>query len=189
MAARIHQGDCVWDIGANVGYYTSSYAEKAGPDGEVVAFEPSPENFALLQQSVSSIPTVQCLHCGLGKTVGQMSIEQGEDRLGTMSKVSYDTSAGPTVTIETGDHLVGDGTLRQPTVIKIDVEGFEWEVLQGCERLLANKELRVIGIEIHFGILDSNDQSDVPKQIERALKNAGFTANWPDSSHIVAERN
>ncbi len=44
MFDAVQAGDCVWDVGANVGLYTTNVAERVGLSGKVCAFEPSPEN-------------------------------------------------------------------------------------------------------------------------------------------------
>ena len=48
FSATLRQGDCVWDVGANVGYYTRSFCDRVGDAGFVFAFEPSPANYVRL---------------------------------------------------------------------------------------------------------------------------------------------
>jgi hypothetical protein len=55
----IHPGDLVWDIGANVGVYTFLFADRVGPSGAVVAFEPSPRPYATLQAAVGPLQCVR----------------------------------------------------------------------------------------------------------------------------------
>lgn len=49
---EVNKGHVVLDIGANIGYYTLLFAKKVGLDGHVFAFEPEPQNFALLSKNV-----------------------------------------------------------------------------------------------------------------------------------------
>jgi Methyltransferase FkbM domain len=72
---------------------------------------------------------------------------------------------------------------------KIDVEGFEYEVLEGLDEYIKNLELRLMGIEVHFSILKERGVPQVPQQIETLLQRHGFSVSWPDSSHIIAVRN
>jgi len=56
---ELHAGDLVWDVGANVGFYTKICAEKTGAGGRVVAFEPAPETYSELCRQTSKYPWVQ----------------------------------------------------------------------------------------------------------------------------------
>jgi hypothetical protein len=75
-----------------------------------------------------------------------------------------------------------------PNLLKIDVEGFEEEVLAGMKSLLAAPELRAVFLEVHFAILESRGRSDAPLRIEKLLRDNGLIPNWVDGSHIVAKR-
>jgi len=50
--SEIKKGDVVFDIGANIGYFTLIFAKLVGENGKVFAFEPSPDVFAILQKNV-----------------------------------------------------------------------------------------------------------------------------------------
>lgn len=187
--ACIRPGDCVWDIGANIGYYTRLFAERVGQEGSVVAFEPSPVNFKRLVEQCASLRNVTFFQHGLGKSDCKLYFEQGKDELGATSQVTRTNSSGVVVDIRSGDSLLVDGKVNTPNIIKMDVEGFEWDVLEGMEGLLKQSHMRAIGIEVHFGILNSHGLERVPQQIEQLLSASGFSCRWPDSSHILAVRN
>jgi hypothetical protein len=84
--------------------------------------------------------------------------------------------------------LINKGTVSPPNAIKIDVEGFEYEVLNGLGDYLRAVELRLIGIEVHFEILNNRGFEKAPILIEKMLTDSGFFVRWPDPSHIVAIR-
>ena len=75
-----------------------------------------------------------------------------------------------------------------PNAIKIDVEGFELEVLQGMGPYLAEPTLRMIGVEVHFGILKERGIAYAPQRIEQLLVHNGYRVRWPDNSHLLAVR-
>lgn len=184
--STLRHGDCVWDVGANVGYYTRQFAERVGSDGRVFAFEPSPANFARLTSTAAVLGHVTLVNAGLGREVGRLSFQQGADDLGATSRIVE--GGGTSVEIRTGAELLASKDATMPNAIKIDVEGFELEVLQGMGEALRTPALRAIGIEVHFTLLRERGMEHAPKQIERLLQNSGFRVIWPDASHILALR-
>ena len=193
LAACLRQGDIVWDIGANVGHYTRLFAERVGDSGQVIAFEPSPVNFLRLQQSCGALVSVKLCQMGLGREDGRLSFQQGADALGATSRVLETSVASADeetiqVDIRRGLGLIESGKIPAPNALKIDVEGFELEVLEGLGEALAALELRTLGIEMHFGILQDRGMGDAPQRIEALLKRQGYRLSWPDASHLLATR-
>ena len=184
----LRPGDCVWDVGANVGYYTQLFSERAGQAGRVFAFEPSPVNFDRLRTACASLANVTLLHSGLGREDGKLHFQQGTDDLGATSRIVESESEGVIVDVRSGTSVIRRGEALAPNAIKIDVEGFEYEVLEGLGEYIQKSDLRVIGIEVHFGILKERGFPNVPEQIEDMLNRNGFAVSWPDASHIIAVR-
>jgi FkbM family methyltransferase len=193
LLPHLKDGDYLWDVGANIGYYTRLFADIVGSEGKVFAFEPSPKNFSNLLNNLKSFSNVILLPYGLGDKDGKVVFEQGRDELGATSRIvdnavnAADTSQ-EIVDIYSGDHVVDGGRIDIPNVVKIDVEGFEFEVLTGMKKLLEDRKIRTLGIEVHFGLLKERGMSSAPRQIEVLLREAGFLCSWPDSSHIIALR-
>lgn len=188
FSAALRPGLCVWDVGANVGHYTLQFAERTGPSGSVIAFEPSPHNFARLEQACAGTANVRLHQMALGRSDGSLPFEQGNDELGATSRVASGSNSGIVVDVRAGRGLVASGLAPRPEAVKIDVEGFELEVLEGLGDLVSDPRLRVIGVEVHFRILEERGQGDVPATIERLLASKGYAITWPDSSHIIATR-
>ncbi|UZR28739.1 FkbM family methyltransferase [Methylococcus mesophilus] len=190
FSSALRQGDCVWDVGANVGYYTRLFSERVGKQGRVFAFEPSPVNFVRLASACASLGNATLLQCGLGKEDGKLRFQQGADDLGATSRIVEDDSEGVVVVdIRSGVSLLDGGEASVPNAIKIDVEGFEHEVLEGLGEHIKKPDVRLIGIEVHFRILKERGVPHVPQQIETLLNHHGFSVSWPDPSHIIALRN
>lgn len=188
LFSALQVGDVVWDVGANVGYYTKRFAEAVGPKGHVVAFEPFPATAERLRAHMQAVPNCTLQMTALGAEAGSVMMDAGEDALAATSRIVADSGNGVTVRISTGDDLVQQGNIPVPTVIKIDTEGFELDVLRGMTVLLGNRQVRAAFVEVHFGILSERGQPKAPAHIERILRVAGFTTRWVDPSHIAAER-
>ena len=188
FSEKLKAGVWVWDDGGNVGYYTQMFAERVGAQGSVIAFEPSPANFARLHEVCVALPNVKLIEAGLGREDDTVSFQQGMDDLGATSRVVEPGFGGIIVNVHAARNLIEAGSVALPNAIKIDVEGFEYEVLEGFGERLGEALLQLIGIEVHFGILKERGMANAPKQIEELLKRHGFTVIWPDSSHILATR-
>ena len=191
LLCGIRPGDIVWDVGANVGLYTRIFAGIVGSAGKVFAFEPSPENHARLAANVAKIPGVILLAFGLGAKEERVPLKQGADSLGATSQVwgaAPSADLRDSVAIRVADTLVREGISEAPHFVKIDVEGFELEVLTGMREILRMPRLRGLGVEVHFGLLAERGMHDAPQQIEALLKRAGFACSWPDNSHLIARR-
>lgn len=188
LAKQILAGDCVWDVGANVGYYTQRFAERVGPEGNVFSFEPSPQNFQRLQSECESLSNVRLLNMALGSDDSTLGFEQGEDDLGATSRLVEGGGPGVTVEVRAGTSVIADGLAEPPNIMKIDVEGFEFEVITGLGEQIRRPSLRALGIEVHFRILKERGNPNAPARIEQYLRDAGFSLSWADPSHILAIR-
>lgn len=190
MFATIGVGDVVWDIGANVGYYSKKFAGAAGPQGKVFAFEPFPETINRLKSETAGHPTVNVVPMALGAEAGSVRMQEGGDYLGATNKiVSSDVTEGSAkVDVITGDALVGRGGVQAPNILKIDTEGFELDVLEGMKGLLNAPGLRALFIEVHFGNLAERGMSNAPARIEEILLTSGYRLRWLDPSHLAAYR-
>src|SRR5688572_30779628 len=87
LFAELRPGDYVWDVGANVGLYSSMFSGIVGPAGKVFAFEPGPKNFARLETAVASLNNVVLMPMALGDTPGPMAFAEGSDATGATSRV------------------------------------------------------------------------------------------------------
>lgn len=131
--------DICWDIGANIGFYTCLLASRVEETGAVVAFEPALRTCGYLSENVSlnQFTNVTVVNKGLSDSVEQRHLYYTEAGLaeGTASlKYANGRAASERVTLDTIDNLIGE--LPVPDFIKIDVEGYQLEVLRGGEHCL-----------------------------------------------------
>lgn len=118
----------VWlDIGAHVGNHTIFFSNHCKAD-EVWAYEPTATTFEVLKENVSNNckNTVRLFNCAVGAKVGKCRLKE-VDRPGQNS-VTYQKGNVPM-------EIVGDIS-AQVALVKIDVEGFEFEVLRGAMPML-----------------------------------------------------
>ena len=193
ISSQIKSGDTVWDIGANLGIYTEIFLNQVSVNGRVVTFEPAPSCFTVLQKKYTTNEQVTLKNIALGSQDDTLYMNIEENPLAATHKiVNTNSVANPTNLVEvkvcSPDSIIELEPELIPNVIKIDVEGFEGQVIDGMQNLLKQEKLRCIGIEVHFGLLNERGETNRPQQIEKTLKENNFIVFWTDSSHILATR-
>ena len=138
------------DIGANAGVYTILCG--AVLDLEVVAFEPIPATYSRLLENIHLNyidDKVVAINKGLSDQNGSLNFITNLDATNHVTTdSSIDSIEIPVVKLD--DELKEVDFI--PTVMKIDVEGFEFFVLKGADKLLSNTKLNVIIIELNKSI-------------------------------------
>lgn len=127
----------IFDIGANVGYFSLLAAVLAGSEGKVYAFEPLPRNVRYLRQHVA----LNHLENRIEVVEAAVSDREGEAHfdLGPSTAMGHLADSGEiTVQMVVLDDLLEKGELRPPDYMKVDVEGAEFEVLSGAHHIIEN---------------------------------------------------
>lgn len=182
IARLPRRGDCAWDVGANMGLYTRQFLDRVGPSGRVVAFEPLPACSEQLRR-LAPKPQLTVVEAALTASNGRMPFTAAGEN-GEESSIG-EGSDGFTVRIARGDSMLAEGIPR-PDVIKIDVEGFESNVLDGMP--VALRTARAVIVEVHFQALRRRGQAREPIRIRALLRDQGFEVRWLDTSHLIATR-
>ena len=191
LIPMLQEGDVVWDVGANIGTYSKLFLNQVGPEGRVVAFEPNPTACATLLTDLGSCAAFRLFPIALGavESSANLVINEGDDTdpTGSLMRPVSNHRLVP-VEIKTGASVLSDYLELRPDVIKIDVEGFELEVLRGLVDLLVEFPPRIVAIEVHVGILQSEKVVDPVRHIKDILSTHDYHFHCPDASHIIAER-
>ncbi len=148
---NISDGDAIVDVGANLGVISLQAAKKVGPSGKVFAIEPSAicSKALSLSKSKNKFQNLKIIECALSNFVGKANIivpvkSYGQSRL---SAEAVDMSHECQVSML--DVIEKDLNLKRIRVLKIDVEGHEYEVLLGGECLLRSGRVDIIVFESH----------------------------------------
>jgi FkbM family methyltransferase len=133
----LRPGDLFIDIGANVGSYAVWAAELGA---EVVALEPADDTFRLLQENaaLNGYP-IRAIRAAAGASSGTARFTSGRDCVNCL-----DPDGAAETAVLTVDSVIGT---RVVAGMKVDVEGFEIDVLRGCEQALSEHRVRLIQLE------------------------------------------
>ncbi|QIB73932.1 FkbM family methyltransferase [Halogeometricum borinquense] len=180
----LRDDDVVWDVGAHVGVFSVLAAGQV-PAGTVIAIEPLPENAEQLRENLK--------RNGRDATVRQLALddESGRAELGVNSPSgagAFGTLNGlssrrrTTVQTDCGDSLVADG-VPAPTVLKVDVQGAELNVLRGLQRSLL--DCRVVCVNVYEKHFTRGDEGE---EIRDILESSGLhverLTEW-DGGHFL----
>jgi FkbM family methyltransferase len=144
LAGLVKEEDVCLDIGANLGLTTLLLATLA-PRGQVYAFEPNPTTFEMLKRNITQngATQVSCHNLALSSASGSLRFWSNEKALACSFAIRAEDSATAevfsdfiTVPAISVDDFVAQVGLNRLDFIKIDVEGFELDVLAGCADVL-----------------------------------------------------
>jgi FkbM family methyltransferase len=157
----VRSRDLVIDAGANIGYMTLLTAVATGPNGRVIAFEPNPELFSILERNIAAsrarigMAPVDPRQTALGTAPGLATLvlpdpAAGNNGLAYIPRVAHIEPGRRTVEVivETVDAVLHAQSVG---VMKIDVEGHERLLLEGASLALRQGRIRDIVFEDHQG--------------------------------------
>ena len=171
----VRKGDTVLDIGANVGIVSLWLSRLVGETGRVHSFEPNPSLQRLITESIArnNVTNVKLHPFGLGSKPDQMTLRILKENVGSGSLVldysAVDTDS-ITVNVETLDSVIEKECIKAIRFIKIDVEGFEGEVLKGARNVF--QSIRPQAVLFEFAEPCEGTLGEQP--VFRFLQEAGY---------------
>jgi FkbM family methyltransferase len=152
----VQEGDIVVDIGANMGYFVLQESKLVGKSGKVFAIEPVAANIELLRKNLqlNYCSNVETFQLAVGATNDEQSSIYLSYKLNCGSMVfreNINLVEGAVkkvpVSLMTLDRFLENKPI--PNFIRMDVEGYEFEIIQGMKGLLARRQPLKLLIEIH----------------------------------------
>jgi FkbM family methyltransferase len=174
----LKQGDSFIDGGANIGYYSLMASKLVGQKGSVYAFEPTPATFKRLCDNISlnELQNVKPYQMGLGSDDGELEYFISNINPVNNSFVKSELNSHPgsnviKVKIARLDTIFPDG-IDNLSVIKLDVEGYENEVILGAKNLIQKSRPAII-FEFYYPIVVKRYKNH--NQIFDSLKALGYS--------------
>jgi len=154
-------GEVIIDVGAYCGLSAPTFSRAVGPRGRVVAVEPDPRNMEALRLNLQNVENVQIINKAIAGERGEV-LFLSEGNMGA-AIVAGATGRNKTIAIEAvtlGD-IVEDAKLLKVDIVKIDIEGAEYGVIESSEDLISSLGARW-SVELHMDLVTSQ-----PINVER----------------------
>ena len=162
----IRRGDLIFDIGANIGYLSLLFNSLLKDSGAIVAIEPSARCFRQLQRNTAFAEKIQTLNVAISNKTEKLQFAKTK----YLERSSLETVNTYAKTIDVEAIQLDDLCLEygMPDFIKIDVEGHEFAVFQGAEKMLSSK----LRPRIYFEALNSTALKKCIQIIETLSENS-----------------
>jgi FkbM family methyltransferase len=192
LRSELRPSDVFYDVGANIGLYTI-FANKVCPACKVYAFEPESQNYAALCSNFTindfpeGPPVAICSAVGAQDSFGFLDIEDG--RAGSAVHAFNGRARGP---FSQGclafsiDSLVARFGLPGPTLIKIDTDGHESEVIAGADVQLRAGRIRSLLIELPAAAAESERWGRRFAALGYSVTARGLVSSFHTQNHIFS---
>jgi FkbM family methyltransferase len=197
--ALLRPGDVVYDVGANIGWYSLLAARAVGASGRVLAFEPTVQNASLATANaigngfanVTVIPAAVTDEDGWatflhrGSLEGRLSKDDTEAQAKRRARLQPKPLGSSVVPVLSLDRWIAKANQPPPRVLKIDVEGAEVGVLRGMRQTLRSARPALV-IELHATQAEVADVLDEADYEHSLIETGGPTREGPWWAHVLA---
>jgi FkbM family methyltransferase len=190
FAKLLRPGDCVVDVGAHVGYHTLRARTLVGDKGRVLAIDPQPYNChkILANAELNGFSNIAVLAAAVGASDTFVTLKQqfrsDRSRLTLRGPGVNDGALDFIVPMVTLNWVLANWNISRLALLKIDVEGYELDVLLGADKVLGAID------NIIIEILPGEDPARA-RQVAEHLRKAGFRLfdvegeAWSPGQHAV----
>jgi FkbM family methyltransferase len=180
LATHLRPGMTFFDIGANIGFFSTLAGRLVGPGGRVIAFEPFPESAqrAGRNAQLNGFDHVSVVEAAVGASMGTVGLQLRESA--THKVVGPSTGSSLVVEQIAIDEWRANSDVPPPDVVMIDVEGAELDVLLGMKETIAAAHPLIL-CEVHWL------GQDFPSFVDAELAPLGYTARTLDGQPVRDE--
>jgi FkbM family methyltransferase len=177
LAAFLAPGKIFIDLGANEGYFTVQAAKLTAPNGRAIAVEPQDRLISVIAENIrlNGLSNVTIVHIAISDERGKTSLHLSPD-INTGGSSFYRNTKYPLPTQEIAtmpltDLLHREG-IEQVDLMKVDIEGAEYEAILGSRQLFEERRIKALALELHPAVLEKRGRS--AGEIKVFLTAAGY---------------
>ncbi|TIL94110.1 MAG: FkbM family methyltransferase [Mesorhizobium sp.] len=176
---NIRPGTNFIDVGANAGVFSCVAGRRIGTSGSVIAFEPSSDNFRrlLMNANLNKLPNFFPFQAAISSTTGVASFSPGP---AGHSGIGHLEASGPVKVLTFGadalEVLLPPILVGNSTMIKIDVEGAEFDVVRALSNTLLHKSSNTTTVIIEIDQVNLARFGATPRDLYDCMHSNGFTA-------------
>jgi len=178
LAPYLQPGMTVFDVGANIGYLTYFFCRCVEPGGIVFSFEPDAANFGELVENVKRNNITSCypLQLAVGFASGTVCFVPGLN-----GHIDEGTGLAHNCRLISLDSFLEQRSLSRVDLVKIDVEGWELDVLEGMRGILTGPNKPILYVEVHpQGFLGKGDPEAVCCFLQKHYRRITAFRTWSD---------
>jgi FkbM family methyltransferase len=180
---QIEPNSVIFDVGANIGL-TSVLFSRVPENSKVYSFEPGPQAYSCLLQTMqrNKLPVLNAYNFGLSDKAGKLSFFEADMLAGSYAITDAHPHGGlanTTINVVSIDDFVNEHNIQRLDLIKIDVEGFEAEVIKGAAKTLAALKPRVF-VELNSYTLIATRNVN-PRDFLAMLRSTFGNVSWRKS--------
>jgi FkbM family methyltransferase len=159
FSSLCNEGGVIVDVGANQGSYSLMCAN-ACPNTQIYSFEPHPATFSFLIKNLTG-KNFLCINKALGAKCGVLKLFDYKEKDGSthaslysdvIKKIHYSNFVSHEVDVVTLDEVIVEYKISKISLLKIDAEGHELEILKGATAAIENRMI----VAIHFEFNEMN---------------------------------
>lgn len=170
------------DVGANGGMHTIPVALSLGSRGKVIAIEPEPKNFSILEKNVklNNLNNVTCIKSACFKEEKKLKLfldKEGQGGHSLIEKTPIEKEGFIEINTRKLDNIIAENKVERVDIIKLDVEGAELDVLMGAIKILEKYKPKIIFESWNEKFLD---------KIQIFLKKWGYKIKKIDNNNYLA---
>jgi len=147
----LNEGDVFIDVGSSIGLMTLTASNTIGETGKVFSFEPDKKRFTNLLNSISvnECKNIKAFNFALSSATKEIFLNSNLSTPRISQTNSNDTTIVKSQTLDT---FIAEQNILNVSFMKIDVEGYELEVLQGAKQLLSSSDAPILCIECNTSL-------------------------------------